>query len=575
MAVPVSLASGTLTGDEFYIDSANDHETRTTPATTNLGYERPTCDSGMVLRTDELGCRPLQDSDCLAMTGVGGQEVNNNGVCGCPAGEMENNAGDMCVLDDASCSAMVTGQVSNDGVCECLAGETENIAGTMCMERLTNADCETTTPGSEANTNGNACVFTINSCSGIGGVINAGNDGCDFTDDSCSTAVPGRGANAAGDGCDFTAESCEMFRAGSAPGGVGCECPVDLVVIESETGNETYCVDFAAPANDLYTSDNCIGAEWAIAYELDSSTPAEVVAELCEIPYQVGDPPASLGGDLAPLQVPSGDGENCVMRTNGGGGAAAPLCSDDGLFGGDGFPDKPDGFDDNPNNRLMIVSGVISFNGNPVDRFMPSESVGEQPVRPGTGGIAERDDGAETAAYIGAGMLAVGLASYFLWDGNLLAFSFSPDYGYSITESGYAYNVGGRLDFHQGDFHSYYAVGQANSDGDFGDFRYESGGKYAADFWTAAFSETVQGETADYRFSLSADYSGGIWRLSPTYRLHSHFDEDETETANSLNLEGVLRYNRWTISPSAGFNWRRPEEFGGNARFNLSAVRRF
>ncbi|MGI9296598.1 MAG: hypothetical protein ACR2QC_01710 [Gammaproteobacteria bacterium] len=193
----------------------------------------------------------------------------------------------------------------------------------------------------------------------------------------------------------------------------------------------------------------------------------------------------------------------------------------------------------------------------------------------GGGGIAERDDGAEMAAYIGGGMLAVGLASYFLWDGNLLAFSFSPDYGYSLTESGYAYNIGGRLDFRQENFHSYYAVGQANANGDFGDLRYESGGEYTADFWTAAFSETVQGETADYRFSLSADYKGGIWKVSPTYRLHSHFDEDETETANSLNLESVLRYNRWTISPSAGFNWESADEFGDNARFNLSAVRRF
>ncbi|MGI9298443.1 MAG: hypothetical protein ACR2QC_11195 [Gammaproteobacteria bacterium] len=207
---------------------------------------------------------------------------------------------------------------------------------------------------------------------------------------------------------------------------------------------------------------------------------------------------------------------------------------------------------------------------------IPTQQPITSPGGSGGGGIAERDDGAETAAFIGGGMLAVGLASYFFWDGNLLAFSFSPDYGYSVNESGYAYNVGGRLDFRQGDFHSYYAVGQANSDGKFGDLRYESGGEYSADFWTAAFSETVQGETADWRFSLSADYEGGIWRLSPTYRLHSRLEEDEEfETQNSLNLEGILRYNRWTISPSAGFNWRRPEEFGDNARFNLSAVRRF
>ncbi len=193
----------------------------------------------------------------------------------------------------------------------------------------------------------------------------------------------------------------------------------------------------------------------------------------------------------------------------------------------------------------------------------------------GGGVVAERDDGAEEAAFIGGGMLAVGLATYFLWGGNLAAFSFSPDYGYSLTESGYAYNFGGRLDFRQENFHSYYAVGQANSDGKFGDLRYESGGKYTADFWTAAFSETVQGETADYRFSLSADYNGGIWKVSPTYRLHSKFADEEFDTQNSLNLQGELLWNRWTIRPSAGFRWESADEFGDNARFNLSAVRRF
>ncbi|MGI9297423.1 MAG: hypothetical protein ACR2QC_05920 [Gammaproteobacteria bacterium] len=328
---------------------------------------QPIFDSG----TDS--CRPLQDSDCLAMTGVGGQEVNN-GVCECPAGEMENNAGDMCVLDDASCNAMVAGQVSNDGVCECPAGE-------------------------GVNTGTNMCEMTQVVCSIAG-----------------QTVVDGV-----------------------------CECS----------------------AGEIVQNNACV--------------------------------------------MPSTSPVTQPTPTTGGGGVV----------------------------------------------------------------VAERDDGAETAAYIGAGMLAVGLASYFLWDGNLLAFTFSPDYGYSITENGYSANVGGRLDFRQENFHSYYAVGQANSDGDFGDLRYESGGEYSADFWTAAFSETVQGETADYRFSLSADWESGIWKVSPTYRLHSHFADEEFETANTLNLEGILRYNRWTISPSAGFNWRRPEEFGDNARFNLSAVRRF
>ncbi|MGI9297034.1 MAG: hypothetical protein ACR2QC_03950 [Gammaproteobacteria bacterium] len=193
----------------------------------------------------------------------------------------------------------------------------------------------------------------------------------------------------------------------------------------------------------------------------------------------------------------------------------------------------------------------------------------------GGGGNPGGDGNARDLAVIGLGVGVVGFMAAYLSGGDFSLFNFAPDYGYSLTESGYAYNVGGRLNFRKDGWHLYYAAGQANSNGEFNDFRYESGGKYTADLWTAAFSETVQGETADYNFALSADYKGGIWRLSPTYRLHSHLTETDSETANSLNLEGVLRYNRWTISPSAGFNWRRADEFGDNARFNLSAVRRF
>ncbi|MGI9297516.1 MAG: hypothetical protein ACR2QC_06425 [Gammaproteobacteria bacterium] len=188
---------------------------------------------------------------------------------------------------------------------------------------------------------------------------------------------------------------------------------------------------------------------------------------------------------------------------------------------------------------------------------------------------SDGDSNARDLAVIGLGVGVVGFMAAYLSGGDFSLFHFAPDYGYSATESGYAYNVGGRLNFRKDRWHLYYAAGQANSNGDFGDFRYESGGEYTADLWTAAFSETVQGETADYDFSLSADYHGGIWKVSPTYRLHSHLTETYSETDNALNLEGVLRYNRWTISPSAGFRWESADEFGDNARFNLSAVRRF
>ncbi|MGI9296510.1 MAG: hypothetical protein ACR2QC_01265, partial [Gammaproteobacteria bacterium] len=182
---------------------------------------------------------------------------------------------------------------------------------------------------------------------------------------------------------------------------------------------------------------------------------------------------------------------------------------------------------------------------------------------------------ARDLAVIGLGVGVVGFMAAYLSGGDFSLFNFAPDFGYSLTESGYSVNTGGRLNFRKDNWHLYYAAGQANSNGEFGDFRYESGGKYAADSWTAAFSETVQGKTADYDFALSADYKGGIWKVSPTYRLHSHFANEEFDTQNSLNLRGELLWNRWTIRPSAGFRWESADEFGDNARFNLSAVRRF
>ncbi len=172
------------------------------------------------------------------------------------------------------------------------------------------------------------------------------------------------------------------------------------------------------------------------------------------------------------------------------------------------------------------------------------------------------------------GLLAVGVIAVFL-AGGVPSFNMSPDFGYRITESGYSANVGGRADFRKDNWHLYYFANQTNANGEFEDFRYESGGKYTADFWTATFSESVSGETADYNFSLSANLQNRIWKISPVYRLHSEYEKGETETQNELNLQGNFRYNRWTILPSAGFRWENANDFSENARFQINAIHRF
>ena len=178
-------------------------------------------------------------------------------------------------------------------------------------------------------------------------------------------------------------------------------------------------------------------------------------------------------------------------------------------------------------------------------------------------------------AYIGAGVFIIGFAASYISGGGFPIFNYSPDFGYSLTESGYSANIGGRADFRKDKWHFYYSANQQNANGNFADFRYTSGGKYTADFWTATFSESVSGETADYNFSLSANLQNRIWKISPVYRMHSEYADNEFDTQNSLNLQSEFRYNNWQIRPSAGFQWQKFSDFANSGRFQINAIHRF
>ena len=121
------------------------------------------------------------------------------------------------------------------------------------------------------------------------------------------------------------------------------------------------------------------------------------------------------------------------------------------------------------------------------------------------------------------GALAVGVLSYLLSDGTLLGYSATPDFGYSLTESGYSVNAGGRVDFRKDGWHLYWTAGQGSVNGDFGDFRYSSGGKWQGDIFAAAFSEKVQGKTADYDIvavgELRRRHLESIARICRAFRL--------------------------------------------------------
>ena len=115
----------------------------------------------------------------------------------------------------------------------------------------------------------------------------------------------------------------------------------------------------------------------------------------------------------------------------------------------------------------------------------------------------------ENALTAFGGALAIGVLSYLLSDGTLLGYSATPDFGYSLTESGYSINAGGRVELPQ-DSLAFVLDGGARkaSTATSAISAIHRGGKWQGDIFAAAFSEKVQGETADYDLSLSANCDG-------------------------------------------------------------------
>ena len=203
-------------------------------------------------------------------------------------------------------------------------------------------------------------------------------------------------------------------------------------------------------------------------------------------------------------------------------------------------------------------------NGSPqIMRITVGGFINPTPI-PTSGGGGSGGGGGSAGAIIG-GVVAVGGLIWLLSDGGEEGtVSFSPEWNHSITESGYSANVGGRMDFRKDEWTLYSAVSQTNANGDFGDFRYSSGGKWQGDIFAAAFSEKVQGETTDYDISLSADWTGGIWKVSPEFAAHSIYEKGEFATTNSFRINGEMRYDDWRFSAS-----------GSKTQMHLSAVLEF
>ena len=429
-------------------------------------------------------------------------------------------------------------------------------------------------------------------------------------DITCETIPATCGANAINDPNDNTMCVCENTETHEFVDGstTTCEPTTPPTCEEHETINSSnMCVDRAAmdcgdgevfsPVNSggicqtpatffaantitvaaRYSAESCESAGWISSITINSEKTE--VAEVCGIPVERNDNlPAAAARESQP-QIADGTSANgCIIRMSDDFDkenstpdiSAAVRCDDPELFGESGFPQMPENFNIATDRLIIVVvadgRNRIFFNDNEIRIAVASP----------------RNNDAEVAI-IGAVGVAMAMYAFadFLHDGRPAdAFAFSPEFGYRISENDYFVRAGGKIEYAVNEkLRMQWSAGQTNTGGDFGDFRYLSKAEYKTDLFAAEFSESVSGKTADYDFSLSADLQNGIWKISPVYRMQSEWKESDsgikTETQNELNLESVLRYNRWTIRPSAGFRWENFGNFTENGKLQMNAVYRF
>ena len=495
-----------------------------TGATLNGNVCECTTDALPILLDDGLSCRARMDEDC---TGATPDLFNGVCVAACQPDEARNSAGN-CVPNPANCGANAITNPDDNTNCVCIDDMHRFVAGSTTA-------CEPI----PANPNTPTCEEHQ--------MLNSSNECVNRTAENCG--------------------NMQVFEPASSGGGV---CTSAAMFLSS--------VSFISPT---YTAESCENARWAVSIAINNEKTA--AAEVCGIPVVRDDTAddsetAAAAAESVPLQFPENENANgCIIRESAD-FLTLPDCNDSQLFGNIGFPQMPENFNI-ANDRLTVAfvadgENQIFFNG---ENITDSASQPPQPpiINSQTQTAEQDNEALEQFGYIGAGAIAVVAIATFIEGGGFPSFDFSPDFGYRITESGYAANIGGRADFRKDNWHLYYFANQTNNNGEFGDFRYTSGGKYTGDFWAAAFSESVAGETAKYDFSLSADVDGSLIALSPVYRLHSFYDKGKTETRNELNLQGEFRYNSWTIRPAAGFRWENENDFSDSGRFQMNAVYRF
>ena len=562
---------------EFWIDS-NTNRQATELSSDLYGFVDAVCDTdnGYELQADKITCAPIPLT-CGA--GTQGGDFDNDGMCDCAfdapvqetpetcraAEDMQDcvNAGFMffnpsaadtgfCSDDDPTPNCTDNATLNGDETaCECLNSAfpiLRNNENTFFCTAEDAMDCTEEKPFFDNN----ACVATCP-------------DDRPLTESDGITCRP------------IAAADCGQNNMPDFYDGSMCVADCGANFVNPANAGET-CRPIAevlatVSVSPTYTAESCENARWETRFIFSENNRQEV-AEVCEIPVMRDDSAtvtvAAAAAEFAPLQFDNlSMATGCIIRESSN-FLTLPDCGDPELFGDDGFPQMPADFNI-ANDRLIIVvvadgRNRIFFNDNEIRIALASP----------------RNNDAEVAII---GAVGVAMAMYaiadFLNDGRPAdAFAFSPEFGYRISENDYFVQAGGKIEYAVNEnLRMQWSAGQTNTGGDFGDFRYLSKAEYKTDLFAAEFSESVSGKTADYDFSLSADLQNGIWKISPVYRMQSEWKESDsgikTETQNELNLESVLRYNRWTIRPSAGFRWENFGNFTENGKLQMNAVYRF
>ena len=607
-AAPTTSSQADKTATQFFLIESNWERTDTLTRDA-FGFQPVQCATGYI-SDDETTCRLLQASDCQNTEFL--NEANTPSTCDLrtPANNdcigIQTVVNNLCV--EPSCDTTTT--QLNNGNCDCLTGFSARVNPTMCERNASDCASMEATPilgddgmcraagemgecpaafpifddmDSAAIATGNCRLPTIADgdaeCFSVYGVAMPIFD--DSETDKCRPLVTSdcEGEQTAENGvcvnpvcgeteslndadkiCEpRTAEDCDNMQV-FEPANSGGICVSAAEVLAG-----------AAFISATYTADSCENARWQTGFAFSENR--QEVAEICGIPLERNDSAVAAARESQPQIAENGDTANgCAMRrTAAADSFAVPDCADLQVFGSEGFPAMPDGFDVETD-RLIVV--VVAGGENRI--FYGDLEVPRLLLVVESSGDAQ--ESAKVAGVVGGILGMVAIVHYF-HSGDVRAFSFSPDAGYAFSESGYSAHFGGRAKYEIGEWDLYWSAGQTNTDGKFGDLHYESGAKFNGEIWTAAFSESIAGKTADYDLSLSADLRGGVWSLSPVYRMHSEWKESDfgiqTETQNELNLEGEFRYNNWQIRPSAGFRWENAADFAEGGRFQINAVHRF